>query len=272
MFTLQTNSISSALRNSPMPEASAQDMVNAMCNAVQPISHQGPVAYSYLPPGSGLYPALTPPPGSVEFVRDPQTPTADYPVPQPPSGDTAPREDGPSEVKGARRRIGPYGDSQPGVDVSGPLYAGPICCGPVTAKGVFNRGPTKNHGKVVNKKDTRIEGTLTVNNDAALGDVVTKDARHEGNVLVMGECVHVGPVINQGPMFQGGPLIIGGPVHVNIAGRAGNVRPTVINYIAAVTFNSTANQLIAERRRACVLALWDNRQQPQVIAETESCE
>lgn len=211
MFTLQANAITTALRGSGMPNESAQDMVNAMCNCAQTIEHRGSLDFTYQTPGSNNYPGLEPPAGRVDpysldtggrpSLLNPQiSPWQNipfYPIPwEPPTTVTVP----------------------------GPVRTGPLQAGPVTTTSVTNLGPTINYGPVTNYNETTVEGSLTVNNNTTLGDTFTENITNEGDVFVGGDTFLAGQVVNLGPTFNDAPLFFGGPITIRVDGRVGRLK------------------------------------------------
>ncbi len=247
MFTLQANAITTALRGSGIPNESAQDMVNAMCNCAQTIEHRGSLDFTYQTPWSNNYPGLEPPAGRV----GPYTPETGGR----PSGQMLPQ-------------IAPWQnipwypipwEPPATVTVPGPVQTGPLQSGPTTMTSVTNLGPTINYGPVFTNNETRVEGSMTVNNNTKLGDTTTQNITNEGDLFVDGDTEFGGPLVQLGPTFNAGPAFFGGPITIRIGDRVGRLQLVNLRYVRAVRFDPIANGLVAERRVARVLVLSDAR-------------
>lgn len=267
MFTLQANAITTALRGSNLPDSSAQDMVNAMCNCAQTIEHRGSLDFTYDTPWSGNYPGLEPPSGRIGPL-DPNS--GAYPPitsPQIPIPQIAPWQNIPWN------NIGPptFQPFQPNVTVNipGPTRMGPTETTTVVTGGVTNTGPTINYGPVINYNETRVDGPLTVNNTTRLGDTVTNKITNLGDQIIEGDSLFLGQVFNFGPTFNAGPTFFGGPIIVD--GRnLGRMRNIQIHYVNSVWLDAANNKLVADRRVASVLGLWDAKVPSETVV-TEAC-
>lgn len=244
MFTRQASRITSALSDS-LPAASAQSMVQALCNCAQTLEHRGPAQFTFQQPWQGIYPSLQPPPGLAEPYRPsadlfpPITPgnvTIQLPPWNPitwenipfidvPVGSNGSSEFGftPQSVPGSPWGGGPNMEwnpvftpflPQPPVQIPGELGVGPITStGPVTSPevntGVINNyGDTFIDGDTFVEGDTYVEGDTTIEGDTYIGgDTITdQTVVHNGPVNHNNVVNNFNAVNNFAQMFFGGPV------------------------------------------------------------------
>lgn len=233
MFTRQASVITNALASS-LPAASAQAMVQAMCNCAQTLEHRGPARFNFQQPSVELFPGLQPPPGRMEpyspqnDLFPPITPgnvTIALPPWSPIDWQNIPFVD----VPAGTNTLGEYGLAphfpnpltdpfrpQLPVEMPGGIGTGPIdATGPVTAPEV-NTGAVHNYGDMFTDGDTFIGGDTFIDG----GVTVAGDTVAGGAMIVGGDTVNEGPVFNNNAVNNFneenhfGPAVFGGPVNI----------------------------------------------------------
>ena len=216
MYTRQANQIQTALRGAFPNQGSAQDLAQALCNCAQTLEHRGPTQFTYQDPWSGLYPAISPPPGQIEPYRPqdnrfqpiaPGNVSIQMPAWQPLVWDNLPFVDIP-DYSGAYNPYAPTPGQSAGWNPlisqwtpgtpnqflgglqTGNINAGQIDAGDAYTQNIYNSGDTYVDGDTYVEGDTFVEGDSTVNNNVFHGGPVTNNST----------------VTNQGNIFNGGPL------------------------------------------------------------------
>jgi len=212
VFTGQSNQIVTAMRGAGGSAQSAQDMVQALCNCAQTLTHRGPVDFNYTDPSFSTYPTTQPPPGRVEPFNPqsgggtngggfPQINVSFPPIPQvSPWQPTTWTNTPPVDVPTGTRLPYPWGPGNGGPANPGDFTpwtpsAGVSTTGPIQAPQVTVSGPTYTNNVY----------TQEVNN---YGDTINEgDTYNEGDVYVGGDTVNEGDVTNvNGRVFNGGPV------------------------------------------------------------------
>ena len=246
MFTRQASQVTNAL-NSALPAASAQAMVQAMCNCAQTLEHRGPAQFNFQQPSQGIYPSLQPPsglaepyrpaqelfppitPGNVTIEMPPWSPITweNIPFVDIPDGGNSVTEFGPLPQTmpsspwpaGPHMQWNPFFNPfmpQPPVQIPGGMGVGPIMStGPVTSP-MVNTGTINNYGdtfidgSTFTEGDTHIAGDTTVEGDTYLGGQVTneQDVINNGPVFNNNAVNNFNQVNNFAPNFFGGPVFI----------------------------------------------------------------
>lgn len=246
MFTRQASRITSALQGT-LPDASAQSMVQALCNCAQTLEHRGPAQFTFQQPWQGIYPSLQPPSGLAEPYRPsadlfpPITPgnvTIQMPPWNPITWENIPFVDVPANSSShtefsfapqATPSV-PWGGGpnmewnpvftpflpQPPVQIPGELGVGPVTStGPVTSPEVNtsvinNYGDTFIDGDTFVEGDTYVGGDTTVEGDTFIGGDTTTEQTviHNGPVNHNNVVNQFNAVNNFAPNFFGGPVFI----------------------------------------------------------------
>lgn len=252
MFTRQASQVTNAL-SAGLPPASAQAMVQAMCNCAQTLEHRGPAQFNFQQPWQGIYPSLQPPSGLAEPYRPsndlfpPITPgnvTIQMPPWNPITWENIPFVDIP-EGTNSVTEFGSYPQSmpsnpwaggpnmewnpffspflpQPAVQIPGDLGTGTITStGQITAPTV-NTGTINNYGDTFVDGDTFMEGDTYIEGDTTIeGDTINNGyTTNEETVTNNGDVINNNAVNNFNQVHNFAPNFFGGPVWI----RRGPIR------------------------------------------------
>jgi len=280
VFTLQANQIQSALRSAYGNTATAQDMVQALCNCAQTVEHRGPMDFSFVNPGTGGLPLGTPPPaGLVDFpgISDrpppgltlqviefpPWVPIEWDPIPFIDMPDPLPNPpfvfpDGPGTVPplppGNWTGIPDFFRPQPTVNIGGPVFSGPIYSGPIqtnnlTTNNIYNQGDTFVGGDTIHEGDVIHNGDTTFEGDTINRNQVT----NEGPVTNLQQHFNQGPVVNLAEHHHHGPNIFHGGIVIIDRGQALQPNFKTVVTDARLEINGCDIELVYDTENVLVL-------------------